>query len=55
MEFPGRLNCPPFLKLHRLNTPSSETLWIKVATNLNIALSYSAADIPIVLETPASL
>jgi hypothetical protein len=55
MEFPGRLNCPPFLKLYRLNMPNSESLWIKVATNLNIVLSPSAADIPIVLETPASL
>jgi hypothetical protein len=32
--------------------PSSENLGIIVAMSLNIALSYSAADIPIVLETP---
>jgi hypothetical protein len=54
MEFPGRLNCLLFLKLYRLNMSSSKSLGIKMVMNLNIAPSHPAADIPIVLETPAS-
>lgn len=55
MEFSGTENWPPFLKLYHLTMPSSKTLGIKAAMSLQVTLSRSAAVIPIVLETPASL